>query len=199
MNFNINKQKKKNIQKNMYLSRKSVRITYIIEKAVLLISLVGPLLYFIVNALSPTAYMGNIRGAIRKNYDVLILLTTLAMGMLLAAWILIRTLRIKLSSVHATERVEETIEITDGKLIYAFRIKFQTNFNERKVIVIELNSLEKMDYEIRSKKITISGKMIETCIDVNVDIEKSESRQLVIYDYFEPSLYGYLKTYCNKK
>ena len=198
MKFEVNTQRKATIKKSIKFDRKSVYIAYLIEKIVLFIAIVGPMLFFIINAFDPTAYIGNVRGEIRKNYDVLILITAIAMGMLLTTWILVRTLRVKLSSVHTAERVEETMEIMDSRLIYTFRIKYQFNFDERNVVVIDMESLEKLDYETETQKLIIKGKMVERCINISdvgaeVDMSNAESREIIIYDYFEPSLEEYIK------
>lgn len=198
MQFDINNKLKKDIQKKMMLSRKSVRITYIIEKIFLFVAIFGPSLYFIINVLDPNAFMGTIRGEVKKNYDVLILLTACPMGMLLTAWILVKTLRIKIASLHISDRVDETIEIVDAKLIYTFRIKYQSNPDERNIVLIDMEALEKVDYETETRKITIRGKMDERCINlnqesVNIDMSNAQMGEVVIYDYFMPSLKEYIE------
>ena len=198
MQFDINNKLKKDIQKKMMLSRKSVRITYIIEKIFLIVALFGPSLYFIINVLDPNAYMVTIRGEVKKNYDILSLITLCPMGMLFGAWIAVKTLRIRLASIHTSDRIDEAMEIIDTKLVYTFRIKYQSNPDERNIVVIDLESLEKVDYEIETKKITIRGRMDERCINlnqenVNVDLSNAQVREIIIYDYFEPSLKAYIE------
>lgn len=198
MQFDINNKLKKDIQKKMMLSRKSVRITYIIEKIFLIVAIFGPSLYFIINALDPDAYMGTIRGEFRKNYVILSLITLCPMGMLFTAWILIKTFRIKLASLHISDRVDEAMEIIDTKLIYTFRIKYQSNPDERNIVLIDMEALEKVDYETETRKITIRGKMDERCIkfnqeSVNIDMSNAQMGEVVIYDYFTPSLKEYIE------
>lgn len=200
--FKTNENLKKQIQKNMKFNRKSVKITYIIEIIMFIFSTVGPLLYFTINALNPNAYMGYIRGEFKKDYEVLIFLTSLWLGMGLTAWIFIKTLRHKLESVHMSERIQKTIKIIDSKLFYIFRMKYQSNPYERNVVVIDMNSLDKIDYDENSRKLTISGQMVEEYINTNKDCENisfsnAESRNLILYDYFEPSLKEYIKNNYN--
>ena len=198
MQFNINVQLKKDIQKKMMLSRKSVRITYVIEKIFLTALIVSPILFFVINVIDPTAYVGNVRGEIRKNYGVLILLTTVMASALLGLWISFWTLRTRLSSLHTSDRVDEAMEIIDTKLIYTFRIKYQSNPDERNIVLIDMEVLEKVDYETETRKITIRGKMDERCIkfnqeSVNIDMSNAQMGEVVIYDYFTPSLKEYIE------
>ena len=198
MQFSVSEKIKKDIKKNMKFNRKSVKITYIVEIIMLLFSTVGPLLYFTINALNPNAYLVTYRGENVKDYEVLILLTSLWMGMGLTAWIFIKTLRNKLENLQVSERIQETVEIIDSKLFYTFRIKYQSYADERNVIVIDMNSLKKVDFEEGSRKLTISGQMVEECINIDKECEEisfsnTELRNLVIYDYFEPSLAEYVR------
>lgn len=201
MQFNVNENSKKIVQKEILKSKKALRIINTIEKVFLLLWLFGPLIYFIISVLDTKAYMGLVQGEYKKNYEILIMLTLIALAMLFTVWLLIRTLRKKLSSVHISERIDETLEIKDSLLIYMFRVKYQSMLDERNFIVINLNGLENIEYDEKTKHLIIRGKMEENCIKVGnqitpqINVDKMESKKIDIYDYYEPSLIDALNTY----
>ena len=73
--------------------------------------------------------------------------------------------------------------------------------DERNFIVINLNGLENIEYDEKTKHLIIRGKMEENCIKVGnqitpqINVDKMESKKIDIYDYFEPSLIDALNTY----
>lgn len=111
----------------------------------------------------------------KKNYD-LIFITGLPIGSgLFTMWILVVTLRKKLSLASIGSRTDEAL-------------------------IIEGDSIENVKYDNETKEIRITGKMFAKWItDVvnieEVDISNRENNEFVIYDYFSPSLIEELKKY----
>lgn len=187
------KKLKQAIEKILLKKKKSLKIVYTIERLVLLITLFGGGGYFVYNLLSPTAHVGNVAGEVKKNYFIIFMLSSILIGMLLTAWLLIRVLRKKLVSLGLTERVDECMYLDEEFFTYTYRLRFQSLPTDRGVVVARYDEISKVVYNEDIRKLTIYGKMFEKWYQnftkvKNYDASEREDRKFEIYDYFNPSL-----------
>ena len=130
------------------------------------------------------------------------MLTSTFGSMGLAAVLFIYVLRIRLEHTFIGGRVNEEIQIDGDKLVYAFRIKYQTPENERNIVAVDLSRISNLSYNDKLSEISIDGMMIERTIkaptSVNwINTAKTVDSNIKINDYFTPSLYELLKSKIN--
>ncbi len=192
MEFVVQESIKSEIQKNAKNKSGALKIIKFFEICAG-IAIAASICFVIINVWLPDAFTGSIRGEFRKDYFLIFMLGSIMAGMSLTAWLLLRILHKRISSMDISARVDESMEIDKDCLIYTFRIKYQSMPTERNVIVIWLKKIKNAVYDETQKKLTIEGEMFEKWysdfseID-HLELSKGEMRQLIVYDYFLPSL-----------
>lgn len=196
---------KKNIERVVANKKTYIRVIKVIEIIVLIIALIAGPGFIIYHILNPDTFVGTVGYEVKKNYD-LIFITGLPIGSgLFTMWILVVTLRKKLSLASIGSRTDEALiiegdSIENSCLYYSYRIKYESSYRDRGLYTIKLNEIENVKYDNETKEIRITGKMFAKWItDVvnieEVDISNRENNEFVIYDYFSPSLIEELKKY----
>jgi len=191
MELSVNNKKKKNLQKPIAESQKTVKTILTISRLVLVIGIIGTLIYLIVNIISPTMSMVNVNGVIKKDYwwiwtaSLLILTPTL----LIPAFL--KVLANNLAGVNTSSRVDESLILSDKNLYYAFRTKHQTLSSERRVFEVEFSKINYVKFDKKTCGLEFFGDFVtkyytdyttkELAAEENID-------SIIIYDYFSPSL-----------
>lgn len=200
MNFIVVENIKKELEKQIVSQKRHLRVIRFLEKMNLLISLVGGFGYIILNILISGASMVRIRGEVKKDYFSIFLFGTLIIAGFLTSWILIRTLRIRLSQIGISDRVDESLSITDDYLIYIYRLKFESLPCDRGVVAVKLDEISSVTYDADIRKLVIYGALFDDWIENfrsirGMDFSKTENSMVEIYDYFTPSLLKELKNH----
>lgn len=200
MDFIIKNSIKKEAEKKIISRRKSLRIIRMLEIAALAIALVGGIGFIVINILTPGAFEGEIRGELGKDYFLIFMLGSILIGMFLVVWILLLTLRKRLSQIGISDRVNESLRIEDNCLIYTYRLKYQSLPTDRGVVAVKLDEISTVKYDADLEKLVIQGRIFDQWIEDfmgvdRVDISNAEEGRFTIYDYFSPSLIEELKRY----
>lgn len=92
-----------------------------------------------------------------------------------------------------TERTEEELVITDGEIRYIFRTRYVTSPENRVVVVIPLRDITSVYYNNKTRKIELIGRISSDVVEKynpahQYNPNKGNLKDLVIYDYFTPSL-----------
>lgn len=92
-----------------------------------------------------------------------------------------------------TERTEEELVVTDGEIRYIFRTKYVTSPENRVVVVIPLRDITSVNYNNKTRKIELIGRISSDVAEkfnpaYPYNPNKGNLKDLVIYDYFTPSL-----------
>lgn len=198
MIFKISKKNKDDIQKKISKDKKSVRITMAIGKWILIIGVSSSLIYLALNILIPSWSMATVGGIYRKDYEWPFLATVIVIGCSTLINVFLRTLAMNLASSNNTERIDEALILDNDILKYTFRIIYQSNPKDRNVITIPLNKIQEVIYNDDKKSLLFKGTFISDYVE-NYGPNNSSSKtaeeidEMLIYDYFKPSLLDTLK------
>lgn len=102
------------------------------------------------------------------------------------------------TSKDLTERMDEEITIANSEIRYIFRTRYVTAPNNRVIVVIPFRDLTAINYTENTRKIEFVGRISSDVIEkYNPSREytpnKGNLKELVIYDYFTPSLLAELR------
>lgn len=198
MIFKISKKNKNDIQKKISKDKKSVRITRAIGKWILIIGVSSSLIYLALNILIPSWNLETVRGVVKKNYEWIFINVVTWIGSSTLIYVFLRTLAMNLASSNNTERIDESLILDNDILKYTFRIIYQSNPKDRNVITIPLNKIREVSYNDDKKSLLFKGTFISDYVE-NYGPNNSSSKtaeeidEMLIYDYFKPSLLDTLK------
>ena len=193
MDFKIDKEKKKDIQKIINNSKKSIRIIKSIEKTFKIGGIIAGILYAGLNIIIPTWSQVNLRGVLTKDYFSIAMWTTVIVVECLFLSVAAKVLRKNLAGVNASERIEEQLTLEENILTYVYRIKYQSSPIERIVVKIPLDEISMVSYEKDTGKFVFDGLVYGDYVTVQegmneVALQKDDNGKIIIYDYFKPSL-----------
>lgn len=198
MIFKISKKNKNDIQKRISKDKKSVRITRAIGKWILIIGVSSSLIYLALNILIPSWNLETVRGVVKKNYEWIFINVVTWIGSSTLIYVFLRTLAMNLASSNNIERIDEALILDNDILKYTFRIIYQSNPKDRNVITIPLNKIQEVIYNDDKKSLLFKGTFISDYVE-NYGPNNSSSKtaeeidEMLIYDYFKPSLLDTLK------
>lgn len=198
MIFKISKKNKNDIQKRISKDKKSVRITRAIGKWILIIGVSSSLIYLALNILIPSWNLETVRGVVKKNYEWIFINVVTWIGSSTLIYVFLRTLAMNLASSNNTERIDEALILDNDILKYTFRIIYQSNPKDRNVITIPINKIREVSYNDDKKSLLFKGTFISDYVE-NYGINNSSSEtaeeidEMLVYDYFKPSLLDILK------
>lgn len=191
MELLVNSKQKRVLQKQIAKSRKSVSIISSISKFLLIVGLVGGILYLVINFVSPTLSMVEINGVPEKDTSFIIITSSFIFAPCLIFSACLNVLAKNLAGGNSTERVDETLMLTENVIRYSYRVKYQSASSERRVITMDYTSIKKVDYENQTGALTFIGKFTSDYYDNYKKKKPAETEKIedfVIYDYFLPSL-----------
>lgn len=102
-------------------------------------------------------------------------------------------------SKDLTERMDEELTVAGDTILYAFRIRYYMPESDRVVIRIPVRGVHKVDYDQKTEKLEFRGIISSGVIKNYTGLhqygaEDTVLNQLVIYDYFHPSLRSILES-----
>lgn len=197
--FLIDKKLKKKIQLKNRKEKKGIYLLWLFEQISFLIVIAFSILFPIYCVQSGYLVSTNMRTG-ELSYFLVSMETSVITGMGLTFVLLISVLRKRIESSSIGDRVDETFEIFSNKLFYSFRIKYQTPEHKRIIVLVDLNNINKLNYNNENFELIINGNMFEDTIDISnmntslkVNAFDMENMELKIYDYFKPSVFDYIK------
>lgn len=201
MNILVNSRLKRKIQIENRKQRRGIYYLWLFEKISFVLVIAYIVLFPIYCIVTGYLVSTHMRTG-ELSYFLVASETTIYGSMGLTAVLFIYVLRVRLEHVFIGGRVDEKIEIADNQLVYAFRIKYQTPENERNIVVIDLNRINKLSYNDKLSEISIDGMMIEKTVKASTNVQRINTSNMVdssikINDYFTPSLYEVLKSKIN--
>ena len=189
MEFRIEQTKKKQYQKNIAGSLKSVRIIKAIAKILLLIGIVGGGLYAILNYIMPTLSIVTVNGVPQKDISWIIISTSFIVAPCLILSLALNTLSKNLAGGTNSARVDESLILTGSTIKYSYRQKHHSLSSERRVLSIDFNKMDSIVYDEKTHLLKFTGEILSEYYDdykkrKPVDINTLE--EFVICDYFTP-------------
>lgn len=191
MEFRIKQTKKKQFQKNIAGSLKSVRVIKVIANILLLIGIVGGGLYAILNYIMPTLSIVTVNGVPEKDISWIIISTSFIVAPCLILSLALNTLSKNLTGGTNSARVDESLILTGNTIKYSYRQKHNSLSSERRVLSIDFNKMDSIVYDKKTHLLKFTGEILSEYYDdykkkKTVDINTLE--EFVICDYFTPSL-----------
>ena len=189
---------KKKVRVENRKNRRGIHNLWLFEKVLLAVVIVFIVLFPIYCKKTGLFISTNMRTG-EKSYFLVAMLTSIYAGMGMTLVLLVSVLRKRIENVIIGERVDETIEITDDKLFYTFRIKYQTLIDQRNLVILDLSEIKSIRYDEKLFEINVEGMMVEKIVDISFDVHKIETSEMTnsklkLWDYFTPSLYELLKS-----
>ena len=191
MELRIDQGKKKQYQKNIAGSIKSVRVVKAISKILLLIGIIGSGIYAILNFIMPTLSIVTINGVPQKDISWIIISTSFIVAPCLILSLALNTLSKNLAGGSNSSRVDESIILTENSIKYSFRQKHQSLSSERRVLTFDFSKISSITFNEKTKLLKLSGEILSEYYDdykkkKPIDINTLE--EFVICDYFSSGL-----------
>lgn len=201
MNILINSRLKRKIQIENRKQRRGIYYLWLFEK-ISFVLVIAYIVLFPIYCIATGNFVSTNMRTGELSYFLVSMLTSTFGAMGLAAVLFIYVLRVRLEHVFIGGRVDEKIEIADNKLVYVFRIKYQTPEDKRNIVIIDLGRVSKLSYNEKLSEISIDGMMIERTVKASTNVQRINISNMVnsnikINDYFTPSLYEVLKSKIN--
>lgn len=103
-------------------------------------------------------------------------------------------------SKDLTERTDEEITITNSEIRYVFRTRYVTAQDNRVIVIIPFQDLTAVNFNENTRKIEFVGRISSDVVEKynpsrQYNPNKGNLKDLVIYDYFAPSLLDALHKY----
>ena len=199
MNFSVDNELRKDIKKRERKRHKAIYIFWIIEKTLLLLTIIT-IVCFPLYCILTGEYIYTVERTGETSYFLVCMFTSVYSGGEFTLWIIIWAARRRLEELFMGGRVDEMIELNDSMLFYTFRIQYQSSANKRNLVIVNLNKIDKLNFDEELREIVVFGEMIEKVINVSkrlqdVDASEMSMSELHITDYFSPSLYEKMKQY----
>lgn len=197
MELRIDQSKKKQYQKNIASSIKSVRVIKMIAKILLLIGIIGGGIYAVLNFVMPTLSIVTVNGVPQKDISWIIISTSFIVAPCLILSLALNTLSKNLAGGTNSSRVDESLLLTGNTIRYSYRQKHHSLSSERRVLSFDLNKIDSIAFDEKTRIIVFSGEILSEYFDdykkkKPVDVNTLE--EFVICDYFAPSLVETLLT-----
>ncbi len=191
MELRIDQNKKKQYQKNIAGSIKSVRVIKSIAKILLLIGIIGGGIYAILNFTMPSLSIVTVNGIPQKDISWIIISTSFIVAPCLILSLALNTLWKNLAGGTNSSRVDESLILTGNSFKYSYRQKHHSLSSERRVLLFDFNKIDSITFDKKTKLLKFSGEILSEYyddykkkkpVDINTLVE------FVICDYFTPSL-----------
>lgn len=191
MGLLVNKTKKEALQKVASYNKKSVRVIMAISKILFLIGIVVGGGYLVLSFLLPNVSMVSVNGVLQKNTSWIVISSSFILAPCLITSVCMRTLGHNIASSDNAARVDEILSVTDKSLCYSFRIKHQSSASERHVFSVAISDIEFAEIDAKTEAVRLVGKILSEYYEDYKNGRPDASQvvdELIIYDYFTPSL-----------
>ncbi len=191
----VNKELKKRINKIIIEQNSCLKRVNNISKIVTVGLIMLCIVYAILCLVIPDYAVVRVRGNLQKNYYSIITnsVVLLIFSAVIRVWII--TFINNRASKDCMERVNEEIIFSASGIEYFFRIKYHSQAGKRVVVHLESNDIEQIKYDEALRKLKFNGRFKVSNVDFNNNFVSGTKivDDFVVYDYFEPSIYDYLK------
>lgn len=196
--FRINEKTKKELKNEIVFKQKKYKILRNVKNVFSIMVFCVPLL-FLLYAYSISNGFVQLNDfyapAGTKNHLFIWTCTITAFIILLFLYVVIRIIYNGLSSKTINERFDESLAFENGTLLYGYKLKMQSYVDERVVVKIPLDMV-KYNIDIQNKKIKFEGSMFSQFYtnyrNGEINGKGDYIFDIVLYDYFEPSLISFL-------
>lgn len=191
MELRIDQKKKKQFQKNIAGSLKCVRVIKSIAKILLLIGIIGGGIYAILNFIMPTLSIVTVNGVPQKDIGWIIISTSFIVAPCLILSLALNTLSKNLAGGTNSSRVDESLILAGNTIRYSYRQKHQSLSSERRIISFDLNKIDSITFDEKTRVIIFSGEILSEYFDdykKKKPVDINTLKEFVICDYFTPSL-----------
>lgn len=189
------------VQSVIELTPKIVRMKRAVG-GVIIVSILLAVIYLVLNILIPSMGSYGLRGEIVKDWYSIIGITATIIVVGLFVAIVLHFIQFRMVLPDLMERVDERIETDDTSMYYLFRIRYHSDSTRMVVFRVDYSKIESVEYDRDKSKLVLRGRFAST-IDENFDgtirrrPEVDNQEEIIIYDYFEPSLYQFLQNNTN--
>ena len=202
MELLIDLSKKKELTQKVINATLSLKRLQIISKLLRIIAIVGCVLYGAINFIVPSLNRVNVRGELKKDIFLIVANTIFILVLGLFASMIFHYLLANLSSKDMNERADESIFVTSDSIRYVFRTRYQTALDTRIVFSIPFKDISSVSYDEDLRRITLKGRFSSDVVEnyantVISDPTYGNQSEIVIYDYFEPSLFNLINAHKN--
>lgn len=196
--FEINKKKKKEIQKELQSKNKLAGEFNIAAKAILFGSVIFSAVLLMLIAIIPDWYSVTIRGVVQKDTTMITITVSSIISCGLVIWLLLKTVAWRFAAIESSERVDEELEIKDGILTYVFRKEYEMEPDKRIVYIIPLKDIQHVLFDGNLQKISILAEInvinYLDYFDLNISSTQTVG-SVEVYNYFTPDLLKILSEY----
>ena len=196
--FYLDEDKKKNIAKYLIEKDKKLRVTLFLGSILFVSGIVAAVAYILVHFAINSWNISYVDGTPVRNYAAIIFTGLLYFGAGIIVSFVIKWITRMIAGKDIKDRSDEKLELTSSFLRYTY----QTSKKKNKKIIVEVplgspvSTDITMGYEPKSCRIVFNGNMKVNYISL-IDSEKKVTSdsvdQLVLYDYFDPSVHLLLK------
>ena len=197
MEILVNNQRKNQITRAIIKYTPALHTIQIIVRLLIIVSLITSIFYLLFGLFNPTSSLVTVQGVEQKNYFSIIKNTLLIAVIGIVLSIFAHFLLGNLSSKDVNERANEAMLIDSNMIRYTFRTRYQSAPDSRIVFIIPFADITSIIYDDQLSKITLRGRFSSDVVDnyenapLTVPSSGNQS-EIVIYDYFEPSLQNVL-------
>lgn len=199
MVLTVDLQKKKELTRLVIRNTKKLNAIRMISKAFGLLSIVLSLVFLAANLIFPELNEVNVNGVPTMNMFSVISNTVLIFVIVLFFAIIMHYLLGNLSGKDMNERACESLIFGEESISYTFRTRYQTALKDRIVFSIPYQNVNTCEYNKDLQRIKIKGAFSSDVVEnyeENSFFEPNSKNQkeIIIYDYFNPSLLKQLET-----
>ena len=132
-----------------------------------------------------------------KDYFEIISIAGFILLMFFLVTLIIRTVMLNFTIENTKRRINESLIFDSDIIIYSYQRFLQSSTNDRVEVIIPVTEVL-IRYNNHLSKFTFTGRIASTYYYVYGDpssdkIEEEKEQDFIIFDYFEPSLYTFLK------
>ena len=196
--FRINEKIKKELKKNIIQNTKQHKTLFVVKKVFSIIVFCVPVVFLLYAYLISNDFvqLNDYYAPIgTKNHLFIWTCTITTFVILLFLYFIIRMIYNGLASKTINDRFDESLVYENHTLSYGYKLKMQSYIDERIVVRIPLETTE---YHIdeESKKIIFRGSLFSqfytNYTQGEINGKGDYIPEIVLYDYFEPSLISFL-------
>lgn len=196
MELLINKAKKSNAQKLQMKNSLKVKKILRVSDFLLVIGILFAIVYGILNALIPEMNAAMVMGQLKKDVVWIVIMISFVLAPCAIFALLIRVYAKNVAGANNILRTDESLFIEDNQITYAYRMKNVNSVDERNVVTIQMNLIDRVEYDIGVNELTFFGE-IENAFYMDYSNKAPDNVETIhkfsICDYFEPTIIDVLK------
>lgn|GEM_PF-6091347 len=189
----LDSQKKKAICKAIIKNNRTFSIIQKIVKLIFMSGFLMSVVYAFLSCKVTDWHVVRVNGIDQIDYFEVIMFSGNIFILTSLIALFLKTYLKNISKKDCYERINESLYLENGVLVYAYQVFMRSGLRARNVISIPINDIEAIDYSPNLKKITLKGSFsreyVENFNSTRTIIPNKRNRDtFVFYDYFSPSL-----------